>query len=61
MREVKFTLAHAVEMLQQLGYPAVAVFGEGDEIAAIVFAESEDALRITMAQPERWEVARRKS
>jgi acetyl/propionyl-CoA carboxylase alpha subunit len=50
------TLNDVILQLRQLGYPAVAVFGEGDAIAAIVVAESDDALRITMAMPEKWEI-----
>jgi hypothetical protein len=58
MRPVHVTLAHALEILRELGYPAFAVFGEGDSIQAIVVAESEDALRITMAMPEKWEIGK---
>lgn len=46
--------------MHKLGYPVVAVFASGEDINAIVFAESDDALRITMAKPEEWEVWRQK-
>jgi len=55
------TLKDIVTEMTKLGYPSFAVYGEGDNIAAIVFAESEDALRITMARPEKWDIVRRKS
>jgi len=53
-------LHEVLEELAKLGYPAVALFGEGDSIAAIVVAESETTLMIGMAQPEKWDIWRSK-
>jgi hypothetical protein len=53
------SLKDALDLMVQLGYPAIAVFAPDGTIHAIVFASDDDALRITMAQPEVWEVWRK--
>jgi hypothetical protein len=53
---MKKTLKDAVELLMKLGYPRVAVFSSGDTIHAIVFAESDLALRATLSNPEGWDM-----